>query len=373
MSCDGTFDSGAKLDYCGTCQGKCIGDFINPANKACECLRCNGAVDACGVCGGNNSTCSQFITFTRQELIGFTLALSGNVLISASLNLQKYAHNRNQAESGGTRPYVELPLWWVGLLLMTLGETGNFLAYAYAPATLVAPLGAVSVISNSVLAHYVLKEKLDRRNLAGVALAILGAVLIVVYAPSSDKQLTMDVLEQYMSEAGFIVFVICILVALLFLFLLRDSVKRRYVVVYVLICSLTGSLTVMCVKGVSTALILTFQGHGQFDHVLPWIMLITTIGTLLVQLRYLNLAMMHFGASEVTRPLTYQSKSVRVSQSGRRRRGWRSSRCASPRRSKVCFDGRSRLRGRAAAVAVLLYGSILLRSGEQTRSSLMHT
>jgi drug/metabolite transporter (DMT)-like permease len=231
--------------------------------------------------------------------MGISLALSGNLLISGSLNLQKYAHNRNQAESGGTRPYVELPLWWCGLLLMTLGETGNFLAYAYAPATLVAPLGAVSVISNSVLAHYVLKEDLNRRNLAGVALAILGAVLIVVYAPSSDKQLTMEVLEQYMSEAGFIAFVACILAALAFLFVLGESVKRRYVVVYVLICSLTGSLTVMCIKGVSTALILTFQGRSQFDHLLPWLMLVTTVGTLLVQLRYLNLAMMHFGASEV--------------------------------------------------------------------------
>ena len=304
MGCDGFFDSGTELDYCGVCGGKCVGEFIDPANENCECLRCKGTVDACGVCEGNNSTCLPLIPFTQQELMGIALALSGNLLISASLNLQKYAHNRNQAESGGTRPYVELPLWWCGLMLMTLGESGNFLAYAYAPATLVAPLGAVSVISNSVLAHYVLKEKLDRRNLAGVALAIVGAVLIVVYAPSSDKQLTMDVLEHYMSEAGFIVFVACILAALAFLFLLRDAVKRRYVVVYVLICSLTGSLTVMCIKGVSTALILTFQGQTQFDHALPWVMLITTVGTLLVQLRYLNLAMMHFGASEVHPPHT---------------------------------------------------------------------
>lgn len=39
------------------------------------------------------------------------------------------------------------------MIMMALGETGNFLAYAYAPATVVAPLGAVSVISNSLLAR----------------------------------------------------------------------------------------------------------------------------------------------------------------------------------------------------------------------------
>ena len=304
LGCDGRFDSGLKLDDCSICGGRCTGVLVSPDNPNCGCLRCKGVVDACGVCDGNNSTCLHFPSFTQQELSGIALALSGNILISASLNLQKYAHNKNQLESGGTRPYVELPLWWGGMVLMTLGETGNFLAYAYAPATLVAPLGAISVICNSILAHYVLREKLTSRNLLGVAFAIIGAVLIVVYAPSSDKQLTMDVLKQYMSEWGFLVFVACIAVSLAALFLLRESVKRRYVVVYVLICSLTGSLTVMCVKGVSTALMLTFQGSNQFTSLLPWLLVMATVSTLLIQLRYLNLAMIHFGASEVV-PVYY--------------------------------------------------------------------
>jgi len=47
----------------------------------------------------------------------------------------------------------------------------------------------------------------------GVVLAIGGSVLIVSYAPSSDKQLTMEVLEEYMSDASFIVFVSCLVIA----------------------------------------------------------------------------------------------------------------------------------------------------------------
>ena len=218
--------------------------------------------------------------------------------------MQKYAHNKNQAESGGTRPYLEMPLWWVSMGLMTFGETGNFLAYAYAPATVVAPLGAVSVISNCVLASYVLKEEINGRNILGVALAVVGAVLIVCYAPSSDKDLTITLLEEYMSEPGFIVFVLLILAALGLLFALPERYKKRYVVVYVLICSLTGCLTVMCVKGASTALILTFQGKNQFDHLMPFVLVFAMVGTLLVQVKYLNLAMINFGASEVV-PIYY--------------------------------------------------------------------
>jgi hypothetical protein len=33
---------------------------------------------------------------------------------------------------------------WSGFLLMNLGETGNFISYAFAPASMVAPLGTVS-------------------------------------------------------------------------------------------------------------------------------------------------------------------------------------------------------------------------------------
>ena len=34
----------------------------------------------------------------------------------------------------------------VGIVLMVLGEIGNFSAYAFAPASLVAPLGTTTVI-----------------------------------------------------------------------------------------------------------------------------------------------------------------------------------------------------------------------------------
>jgi hypothetical protein len=35
---------------------------------------------------------------------------------------------------------------WAGFLLMNIGEAGNFISYAYAPASAVAPLGTVHSI-----------------------------------------------------------------------------------------------------------------------------------------------------------------------------------------------------------------------------------
>jgi drug/metabolite transporter (DMT)-like permease len=264
--------TGSSCVWCKS-EGRCLsttdssGKELTGSSSA-QCRGCDGvfdstsSLDPCGVCGGTNSTCTPTayrLSFTRHEKIGITLALVGNVLISVSLNTQKYAHNKNEERGAHKLSYLKLKLWWVGMVLMAIGETGNFLAYAYAPATVVAPLGAASVVSNCFLASFILKEHIGIRNILGVALAILGSVIIVLYAPASDRQLTMDVLVHYMTEWSFVVMVSLIVLVILVLFSLKDSIKKRYVVVYTLICSLTGALTVMCIKGVSTALVLTLQ------------------------------------------------------------------------------------------------------------------
>jgi magnesium transporter len=81
-----------------------------------------------------------------------------------------------------------------------------------------------------------------------------------------------------------VIFVLIILAAMLGLFLLDEYYKKRYVVVYLLICSLSGSLTVMSVKGVSTAVILTLSGEqNAFTHLLPWILVVTLTVTAVIQ------------------------------------------------------------------------------------------
>lgn len=61
---------------------------------------------------------------------------------------QKYTHVR-LARQENPIPYYRSKLWWCGMLLMGIGEMGNFAAYGFAPATLIAPLGCVAVIGKS--------------------------------------------------------------------------------------------------------------------------------------------------------------------------------------------------------------------------------
>lgn len=82
--------------------------------------------------------------------------------------------------------YLRQPIWWSGMLSMAVGELANFVAYAYAPAIIVTPLGALSVIVAAILAHYMLRERLNTFGALGCALCIVGSIVIVMHAPPDE-------------------------------------------------------------------------------------------------------------------------------------------------------------------------------------------
>jgi len=194
-----------------------------------------------------------------SSFIGIIVAISGNVLISLALNVQKYAHIRlrrektqrkrllrrrrkEQAWKSGIGPagqpgtgregmlseeiqddglgqldgdetpededldntseypnlvgggdaekrdqmYLHSPWWWLGLVLMSVGECGNFLAYGFAPASIVSPLGVVALISNCIIAPLMLKEPFRGRDFVGVGVSISGAVIVVMSSAAEE-------------------------------------------------------------------------------------------------------------------------------------------------------------------------------------------
>ena len=184
-----------------------------------------------------------------SSLIGIVTAIVGNILISFALNIQRYAHirlhkehtlrkeksksvlklsqgsygttgiNTSEEHNGRNSPedhdplmdsfdstdsqllgpdddhhtedstYLKSPYWWGGIVLMTVGEIGNFLAYGFAPASIVSPLGVVALISNCVIAPIMLKERFRQRDFWGVVVAVAGAVTVVLSAKQEEKKL----------------------------------------------------------------------------------------------------------------------------------------------------------------------------------------
>ncbi|KAJ1388024.1 Magnesium transporter NIPA [Sesbania bispinosa] len=95
---------------------------------------------------------------SKENLKGLILALVSSGFIGASFIIKKQGLRRAAAASGvragvGGYYYLLEPLWWVGMITR---EVANFVAYAFAPAVLVTPLGALSIIVS--LKHIQAKE-----------------------------------------------------------------------------------------------------------------------------------------------------------------------------------------------------------------------
>lgn len=85
---------------------------------------------------------------------------------------------------------------------VVLGEIANFAAYAFAPAILVTPLGALSVLIGAVLGSFFLNERLGTLGKLGCAICLIGSVIIVLHAPPDEEIKTVDEILNYAIQPG---------------------------------------------------------------------------------------------------------------------------------------------------------------------------
>lgn len=79
---------------------------------------------------------------------------------------------------------------------------------------------------------------------------------------------------------------------------------RVNVTVYILLCSIIGSLTVMGCKTLGIAIKQTLEGNNEMGNALTWLSLLTVIICIMVQMNYLNKALDLFNTGLVT-PIYY--------------------------------------------------------------------
>lgn len=240
---------------------------------------------------------------------GFILAMVSSAFIGSSFIIKKKGLRRagvsGPSASVGGYGYLLEPLWWVGMVTMIVGEIANFVAYIYAPAGLVTPLGALSIIVSAVLAHFLLKEKLQKMGILGCILCIVGSIVIVLHAPEEQSIDSVEEIWELATQPAFLLYTVsAVAVALVLILYCAPRYGQTNIMVYIGICSIIGSLTVMSIKALGIAIELTLEGTNQLKYFQTWIFGMVAITCIITQLNYLNMALDTFNTAVVS-PIYY--------------------------------------------------------------------
>ncbi|XP_066873188.1 NIPA-like protein 2 isoform X3 [Kogia breviceps] len=175
---------------------------------------------------------------------------------------EKYWH-LELAHQEHPRPYFKSVLWWGGVILMAVGETGNFAAYGFAPITLIAPLGCMSVT---------------------------GTYLLVNFAPNITQEISARTVQYYFVGWRFMTY--GILEILIFCILLYFHKRKgiKHIVILLTLVALLASLTVISVKAVSGMITFSVTDKIQLTYPIFYIMFIIMIASCVFQVKLLNQA-----------------------------------------------------------------------------------
>ncbi|CAG8954598.1 hypothetical protein HYFRA_00004515 [Hymenoscyphus fraxineus] len=296
-----------------------------------------------------------------SSLIGIVTAIIGNILISFALNIQRYAHIRlheekakrkerakalskglqggygtagtnghrsdhdhNQEQADGdeddplrrsflssdsdtstcskhetthVQTYLKSPYWWGGIILMTIGEAGNFLAYGFAPASIVSPLGVVALISNCVIAPIMLKEHFRLRDFWGVVVAVGGAVTVVLSAKTQEKKFGPHEIWGAITNLEFEIYMAITIFLIVVLMWASPKYGSKTSLIDLGLVGLFGGYTALSTKGVASMLSSTLW--RAFTTPVTYALIAVLVGTAVMQVRYVNKALQRFDSTQV--------------------------------------------------------------------------
>ncbi|KAJ3220006.1 hypothetical protein HDU67_007739 [Dinochytrium kinnereticum] len=207
----------------------------------------------------------------EDKYVGLILAIISSVLIGTSFVMTKKGlidSNKNAGGAAGEHyNYLNNVKWWAGMITMVLGEAANFTAYSYAPAILVTPLGAGSVFISAVLASIFLKERLGREGKIGCGLCVIGSIITILHSPEEKPIQSVDEILHFAVQPAFVIYMLIVTgTSLHLIYNVGPIYGKQNMLVYISICSLVGSISVMACKGFGIALKLTFSGANQLGN-----------------------------------------------------------------------------------------------------------
>ncbi|KAG4280748.1 hypothetical protein FPRO04_05462 [Fusarium proliferatum] len=207
------------------------------------------------------------------------------------------SQSTDSKEDDTSSSYLKSPYWWLGQVLITLGEMGNFLAYGFAPASIVSPLGVVALISNCIIAPAMFHEKFRQRDFWGVVIAVGGVVTVVLSAKQEETKLNPHDVWDAITALAFEIYLGVTIFLILVLMWASPRYGRRTILIDLGLVGLFGGYTALATKGVSSMLSSTLW--RAFATPVTYILIVILLGTAVMQIRYVNKALQRFDSTQV--------------------------------------------------------------------------
>ncbi|KAL1895723.1 hypothetical protein Cpir12675_003114 [Ceratocystis pirilliformis] len=201
------------------------------------------------------------------------------------------------SEKASSLSYLHSSYWWLGQILIILGEMGNFLAYGFAPASIVSPLGVVALVSNCVIAPILFHERFRARDAWGVMTAVAGVVIVVMSAGGDESKLQPHDIWDAIAAPAFEVY-LCVTVAMIAALMWASKCYgKRTILIDLGLVGLFGGYTALATKGISS--MLSSNPWGALRTPVTYTLLLVLILTAVMQIRYLNRALQRFDSTQV--------------------------------------------------------------------------
>ncbi|KXJ86152.1 magnesium transporter NIPA-domain-containing protein [Microdochium bolleyi] len=239
------------------------------------------------------------------KAIGIGLAIASGCFIGVSFVMKKVgllkANEKYHEVAGEGYGYLKNFHWWSGMILMILGEVCNFGAMMFTDAILVTALGALSVVITTILSAIFLKERLSLIGKVACFLCIVGASIIVLNSPAESAVANIQQMQAFVIAPAFLAYAGCIIVGVaIAVFWLGPRYGNKNMFTYISICSWAGALSVVATQGLGAAITAQAAGNPQFNQWFLYVLLVFMIGTLLIEIVYLNKALNIYNAAMVT-------------------------------------------------------------------------
>lgn len=259
--------------------------------------------------GQTNSQCFT-LDYTGQMyglwVAGFTISVVFSILNSIGINLQKYSLQAN-AKEVTKRVSCCQPIWMLGFILICTGSLLDFVAFGMAPQSLLAPLAALSLVWNLIIAPIIHKETITRHNLIATAIIFLGVTMTVIFAGHSTPSYDLDDLLQLYCKPIMFLYIASIIIFVACLWQAKTRIERTgvgvnelyHVICYGGIAGSFGGQSVLLAKSVVELIKTALWGSGTmnaFKHYETYVMIGGLATCLICQITTLNGGLERFDA-----------------------------------------------------------------------------